>query len=55
MTETSHSPEPEEVNAHKTDDSVILLPADQFRLPEVLRMIESGKRIIIIPVSRDAA
>lgn len=55
MSNADRNHNPEEVNAHKTDDSVILLPADQFRLPEVLRMIESGKRIIIIPVSRDAA
>lgn len=52
---TDDSQEPEEVNAHTADDSVILLPADQFRLPEVLKLIESGKIVIVTPASRDAA
>lgn len=45
-------PEPDEVLADKADDSgtltVIVQPQD-FRLPDVLRQIEAGKIVLVIP------
>jgi hypothetical protein len=45
-------PEPEDVNADKADDSpaltVIMKPQD-FRLPDVLRHIEAGRIVVLIP------
>jgi hypothetical protein len=45
-------PEPEGVNAYTADDSgtltVIVQPRD-FRLPDVLRHIEAGKIVLVIP------
>jgi hypothetical protein len=45
-------PELEEVNAYQADDSgkltVIVQPQD-FRLPDVLRHIEAGKIVLVIP------
>lgn len=55
MSNAAEKPEPEEVNAYKADDTLIILPADEFRLPEVLKLIEAGKTVIVIPAPRNPA
>jgi nitrate reductase NapAB chaperone NapD len=43
------------VNAYKADDSgklVVILMAQDFRLPEVLRHIEAGRIVLVIPATR---
>jgi hypothetical protein len=48
----SRQPELEEVKAYKADDSgklTVILPAQDFRLPEVLRHIEAGRVVLVIP------
>jgi hypothetical protein len=40
------------VNAYKADDPgklTVILPAQDFRLPEVLRHIEAGRTVLVIP------
>jgi hypothetical protein len=40
------------VNARKAGDAeelTVILPAREFRLPEVLRHIEAGRIVIILP------
>ena len=42
------------MNAYKADDSgklVVILMAQDFRLPEVLRHIEAGKIVLVIPAT----
>ena len=55
----SRQPEPEEVNAYQADDpekQIVILPAQEFRLPEVLRHIEAGKIVrVILPEQRPAS
>jgi hypothetical protein len=44
--------EPEEVNAYKADGSekqTVIIPAQDFRLAEVLRHLEAGRIVIVIP------
>jgi hypothetical protein len=39
------------VNAYKADDSeklTVILLAQDFRLPEVLRHLEAGRRVLVI-------
>jgi hypothetical protein len=43
------------VNAYKTGDALVTLPADEFRLPDVLKLIEAGKTVIVVPAPRDPA
>jgi hypothetical protein len=43
------------VNAYKADDSgklIVILLAQDFRLPEVLRHIEAGRIVLVIPVTQ---
>ena len=43
------------MNAYKADDSeqlIVILPAQDFRLPEVLRHIEAGKIVLVIPATQ---
>jgi hypothetical protein len=45
-------PEPEEVNASKADNPekpVVIIPANEFSLPKVLRHLEAGKIVLVIP------
>jgi hypothetical protein len=45
-----------EVNAYKADDSekpVVIILAQDFRLPEVLRHIEAGRIVRVIPAPQD--
>jgi hypothetical protein len=40
------------VNAYKAYDSerpTVIIPAQEFRLPEVLRHIEAGKIVLVVP------
>jgi len=40
------------VNAYKADDSekpTVILQAREFRLPEVLRHVEAGRVVLVIP------
>jgi hypothetical protein len=44
------------VNAYKADDSekeTVIMLATDFRLPEVLRHIEAGKIVRVIPAPRN--
>jgi len=46
------------VNAYTADDSekeIVIILAGDFRLPEVLRYIEAGKIVHVIPVPRSPA
>ena len=56
MNNPSRQPEPEEVNAYKADDSekvVVIIQAEDFRLPEVLKHIEAGRIVrVILPAPR---
>jgi len=43
------------VNAYKADDSeklTVILLAQDFRLPEVLRHIEAGRIVLVIPATQ---
>jgi hypothetical protein len=43
------------VNAYKADDPeklTVIVMAQHFRLPEVLRHIEAGKIVLVIPASQ---
>jgi len=54
----SRRPEPEEVNAYKAYDSgklTVILLAQHFRLPEVLRHIEAGRLLLVIPATNAPA
>jgi hypothetical protein len=46
------------VNAYKADDSekeTVIILARDFRLPEVLRHIEAGRIVRVIPAPRNPA
>jgi hypothetical protein len=46
------------VNAYTADDSekeTVIMPATDFRLAEVLRHIESGRIVRIVPIPRNPA
>ncbi|MBO0801719.1 MAG: hypothetical protein J2P25_01390, partial [Nocardiopsaceae bacterium] len=55
MNNRNEKPEPEEVNAHKANGEVIILPDQDISLTELLRYIEAGKTVILIPAPRKAA
>jgi hypothetical protein len=43
------------VNAYKADDQekqIVIVPAQEFRLPEVLRHLEAGKVVVVIPATQ---
>jgi len=43
------------VNAYKAYDPqkpVVIIAADQFRLPDVLRHLEAGRVVIVIPATQ---
>jgi hypothetical protein len=43
---------PEEANAHKADNpekTTVIIPANEFSLPKVLRHLEAGNIVLIIP------
>lgn len=43
------------MNAYKADDSArltVILLAEDFRLPEVLRHIEAGRIVLVIPAAQ---
>lgn len=45
-------PEPEGVNADTADDTptvTVIVPPHDFRLPDVLRHIEAGKVVLVMP------
>jgi len=51
----SGQPEPEEVNAYKAADPeklTVILLAQDFRLPEVLRHIEARRIVLVIPATQ---
>jgi hypothetical protein len=40
------------VNAYKADNTeklIVIISAQEFRLPEVLRHIEAGKIVLVVP------
>jgi hypothetical protein len=46
------------VNAYKADDSgkqVVIIQARDFRLPEVLRLLEAGKIVLVVPATQPPA
>jgi len=47
------------VNAYTADDSekeTVIIQADEFRLPEVLRQLEAGRIVrVILPAQRPAS
>lgn len=43
------------MNAYKADDSekpTVIILAQDFRLPEVLRQIEAGRIVLVIPAAQ---
>jgi hypothetical protein len=43
------------VNAYKADDSerpTVIIPAQEFRLPEVLGHIEAGRIVLVVPATQ---
>ena len=43
------------MNAYKADDSeqvIVIIQAKDFRLPEVLRHIEAGRVVLVIPAAK---
>jgi hypothetical protein len=43
------------VNAYKADDPekpAVIVPAQEFRLPDVLRHIEAGRIVLVIPAAQ---
>ena len=43
------------MNAYKADDSekpAVIILAQDFRLPEVLRHIEAGRMVLVIPATQ---
>lgn len=43
------------MNAYKADETgklTVILSAQDFRLPEVLRHIEAGKTVLVIPATQ---
>jgi hypothetical protein len=43
------------VNAYRADDPeqlTVVITADQFRLPDVLRHVEAGRTVIVVPPGR---
>jgi hypothetical protein len=43
------------VNAYKADDSekpTVILHVEEFRLPEILRHIEAGRIVLVIPATQ---
>lgn len=55
MSNADRNHNPEEVNAHKANDEIVILPDQEISLPELFRYIEAGKTVILIPVPRKAA
>jgi hypothetical protein len=46
------------VNAYKADDpekETVIIQPQEFRLPEVLRHIEAGRIVLVIPAPRNPA
>jgi hypothetical protein len=46
------------VNAYTADDpekETVIILADDFRLPEVLRHIEDGRIVLVVPAPRNPA
>ena len=42
------------MNAYQADDpekQIVILPAQEFRLPEVLRHIEAGNIVLVFPAT----
>jgi hypothetical protein len=43
------------VNAYKADGSekkIVIIPAQEFSLPEVLRHIEAGRIVLVVPATQ---
>jgi hypothetical protein len=55
MTNGNENQRPEEVNAHKADDEVIIQAGQKISLPELLGYIEAGKTVIFTGSFRKAA
>jgi hypothetical protein len=57
MTASSgHDNETEEVNACQANDSekpTVIILAHEFRLPDVLRHLEAGRIVLVIPAPND--
>jgi len=54
MNDAHEKQEPEEVNAYKADNTekpTVIIPANEFSLPKVLRHLEAGKIVLIIPAT----
>lgn len=55
MTNDNQNQQPEEVNANKATDEVIIPAGQKITLPELLGYIEAGKTVIFIGSFRKAA
>ena len=58
MDNPSTQPEQEEVNAYKADSTekeTVIIQSQDFRLSEVLRHIEAGRIVLVIPTPRNPA